>query len=56
MPDTMRDTARGCDLCRRAFRIAEPVYPVHCDGADLEVCVDCALELSRDGVGAWLRR
>jgi hypothetical protein len=36
------------------MRPAEPRYPVTFGDADTaQVCIDCALQLSRDGINAW---
>jgi hypothetical protein len=45
---------QSCDLCSRQLRFGEPVYPVSLDAdGSVDVCVECALFLSRAGVGAW---
>ena len=46
--------AASCELCARELRAGEPRYPVSFgEDGSATVCVECALYLSREGIGAW---
>src|SRR4029453_9648950 len=54
LPGAPVSGTRSCDLCARALRVGEPVYPVtFAPEESANVCVACAHNLSREGIGAW---